>query len=88
MPAWGAGVFSSRSVPVRMSDQPDRRCPDCGVAMEATQPVTSFDGEVLRLRTDESKEGILGSLGFKESVQPVAYVCPECGLVRLYVDGG
>lgn len=55
--------------------------------MEATQPVTSFDGEVLRLRTDESKEGILGSLGFKESVQPVAYVCPECGLVRLYVDG-
>ncbi|WP_101294795.1 hypothetical protein [Halegenticoccus soli] len=69
-----------------MPTETQRRCPDCGVAMERVTPVTSVDGEVLRLRTDEPKKGILGSLGLKETVQPYGYVCPECGLVRFYVD--
>ncbi|WP_129113267.1 hypothetical protein [Halegenticoccus tardaugens] len=64
----------------------ERRCPDCDVRMERVAPVTSVDGEVLRLRTDEPKKGLLGSIGLKETVQPDGYVCPECGLVRLYVD--
>ncbi len=69
-----------------MTNTDPRRCPDCGVGMEPTTPVTSMDGELLRLRTKESRRGLLGSLGFKETVQPTAYVCPECGLVRMYVD--
>ena len=44
------------------------------------------DGFELYLVTDDPKEGILGSLGMKEKVKPTAYVCPECGLVRQYVD--
>ena len=40
----------------------------------------------LHLVTDEPKKGILGSLGAKEKVEPTTYVCPECGLVRQYVD--
>ena len=31
-------------------------------------------------------EGILGSLGAKETVDVSAYICPECGLVRWYAD--
>jgi hypothetical protein len=48
--------------------------------------VTSFHGDTLRLRTGESRGGVLGKLGFEEEVQPLAYVCPDCGLVRFYVD--
>ncbi|NHX37911.1 MULTISPECIES: hypothetical protein [Halolamina] len=62
-----------------------RRCPDCGVTMEETTTRTS-DGFELHLVTDEPKEGLLGSLGAKEKLKPTTYVCPECGLVRQYVD--
>ncbi|MFC6725418.1 hypothetical protein ACFQE1_13770 [Halobium palmae] len=64
----------------------DRHCPDCGVEMAKTTPVTTFHGDSLRLRTGESRGGVLGKLGLEKEVQPVAYVCPECGLVRFYVD--
>ena len=44
------------------------------------------DGFELHLVSDESREGILGSLGVKEKVKPTTYACPECGLVRQYVE--
>lgn len=53
--------------------------------MEETTTRTS-DGFELHLVTDEPKEGLLGSLGAKEKLKPTTYVCPECGLVRQYVD--
>ena len=64
----------------------DPRCPDCGVSLERATPMTALDREKVRLRTDEPREGILGSLGAKETVDVFAYICPECGLVRWYAD--
>lgn len=37
-------------------------------------------------RTDEPKQGILESLGVKGKAKPTTYGCPECGLVRQYVE--
>jgi hypothetical protein len=34
----------------------------------------------------ERREGILGKLGMKQRYDAEAYVCPECGLARLYAD--
>lgn len=36
--------------------------------------------------TDEPREGLLGSLGAKERLDVESFMCPECGLVRLYAD--
>lgn len=61
-----------------------RRCPDCGVTMES---VTVRDGESMRLRIATGKrDGLLGKLGMKETTKLEAVCCPECGLVRTYVD--
>jgi hypothetical protein len=58
------------------------RCPDCSVEME---PMTLKSGGYnLRFVSEESKEGILGSLGANERFGANAFVCPECGLSRLY----
>ncbi|MFC6724470.1 hypothetical protein ACFQE1_08800 [Halobium palmae] len=62
-----------------------RRCPDCGVGLEAMD-VQTGDGFKLYLVTNEPKPGILGGLGAKEKLRPTVYVCPECGLVRLYAE--
>ncbi|SFR35026.1 hypothetical protein SAMN04487947_0253 [Halogeometricum rufum] len=66
-----------------MTDQ--RRCPDCGVDMERMD-VQTTDGFKLHLVTNEPKRGLLGGIGMKETLAPSVYVCPECGLVRLYAD--
>jgi rubredoxin len=60
------------------------RCPDCSVEME--QMTLSAGGYNLRFVSEESTEGILGSLGVKEKFDADAFVCPECGLSRLYAD--
>lgn len=44
------------------------------------------EGFELHLVTDEPREGLLGSLGMKEKSGLATYVCPECGLVRQYVE--
>ena len=62
-----------------------RRCPDCGVELEK-MGVRTGDGMPLYLVTNERKRGLLGGLGFKEELEPTVYVCPECGLVRLYAE--
>lgn len=63
----------------------DKRCPDCGVTLEAMETRTT-DGFGLRLVTNEPKEGFFGNFGAKEKLDPVPYVCPECGLVRTYAE--
>lgn len=62
-----------------------RRCPDCGVTLEQMKLKTA-DGFELQLVTNERREGLLGNFGMREKIQPNVYVCPECGLVRQYVD--
>ena len=63
----------------------EKRCPDCRVRLEALT-IRTGDGFNLQIQTNEPKSGILGGLGMKETVTPTAYVCPECGLTRLYVE--
>jgi len=60
------------------------RCPDCSVEMERTR--LDAMGYTLRFVSDEEESGILGSLGVKQKFDANAYVCPECGLSRLYAD--
>lgn len=61
---------------------PNRRCPDCGVELEATKLQTG-GGHAVQIVAGE-REGVLGSLGLKRRNDVEAVVCPECGLVRLY----
>lgn len=65
----------------------DRRCPDCEVAMERRSYTTSFQGETIVVR--EGRRGLLDRLGLGGQ-SAAAYVCPDCGLIRFYVepDGG
>lgn len=62
----------------------DPRCPDCGVTMEAME--LNASGYGVRFVSDESRGGILGKLGVKQKYGAEAFVCPECGLSRLYAD--
>lgn len=61
------------------------RCPDCGVTMERVK-IQTDDGFGLNVKTGEKRKGLLGSLGVKESRDVSPCACPECGLVRLYVE--
>jgi hypothetical protein len=54
--------------------------------MERADPETSVQGDRLFVKLDEPRSGLLGSLGVKRRLRVRAHVCPECGLVRLYVD--
>jgi rubredoxin len=60
------------------------RCPDCSVAMEAME--LRSGGHHTRFRSDENREGILGKLGMTQTYDAEAFVCPECGLSRIYAD--
>jgi len=66
-----------------MPDTPPR-CPDCSVTTERMQPLSG--GHHFRLKSDESREGILGKLGANQTYDAEAFVCPECGLARIYAD--
>ncbi len=63
----------------------ERRCADCDVSLERTALRTS-DSMAVHLRTGERREGVLGALGMKERLDMDAWLCPECGRVRLYAD--
>ncbi len=63
----------------------DPRCPDCGVTMEEMKLQTG-GGYVMQFISDENKEGILGKLGMNQRYDATTYVCPECGLARIYAD--
>lgn len=65
-------------------DSVDHDCPDCGVSMEAAS-VSAAGVEALYVTTDRDG-GVLDRLGFGESTALQAFVCPECGLTRLYAN--
>jgi predicted RNA-binding Zn-ribbon protein involved in translation (DUF1610 family) len=69
-----------------LTSETERRCPDCGVAMEPTDPVQAGDAMGVVLRTRERRDGLLGSLGTRERLEATVFVCPECGLTRWYAD--
>jgi len=64
----------------------DPVCPDCGVSLQRSTPTTALNHEKVRLRTAQPRDGLLGSLGAKRTVDVFGYICPECGLVRWYAN--
>ena len=62
----------------------DRECPDCGIQMEQTRMSAEGVGDVY-VETDRDG-GFLGRLGISDYAPLDAFVCPECGLTRLYAD--
>lgn len=62
----------------------ERRCPDCAVTMEAM--TLQSGGQELRFLSEENREGLLGKIGVKQRFEGQTYVCPECGLARLYAE--
>lgn len=63
----------------------DPRCPDCGITLERTEP-QGGDGTRLKLKTGEKRDGLLGALGMKESLDVDAWLCTNCGKVEWYAD--
>ena len=63
----------------------ERRGPDCGVTMDE-MTLKSQGGHRLDVVSEESRDGILRSLGVNKRFPVDAVVCPECGLVRAYAD--
>lgn len=61
-------------------------CPDCGVGLERMRLRTAGGGQHHRFVSEENREGILGKLGVKQTYDAASFVCPECGLARLYAD--
>jgi len=66
-----------------MRDTPPR-CPDCSVETESMKLDASGYG--LQFVSDENRKGVLGTLGMKQRYDAEAFVCPECGLSRVYAD--
>lgn len=64
----------------------ERRCPDCDVWMKAVTLETDEDESEIHVKTGTRSGGLLGTRGQidRRDLQTVA--CPECGLVRSYVE--
>ncbi|SDG15964.1 hypothetical protein SAMN04488067_1183 [Halorubrum xinjiangense] len=61
------------------------RCPDCGVTMEEVR-FGMGDAWHAYVETGEKRAGLLGKLGVNEHKDLTTVMCPECGLVRHYVE--
>jgi len=59
-----------------------KRCPDCDVEMVETNYDTTGTYDKIRLKDD----GVRGALGLSHGRTAYAHVCPECSLVRFYVE--
>lgn len=59
-------------------------CPQCDVEMKEAAVTAEGVGK-LYVGTERS-DGILKHLGIDENVPLNAFLCPECGLTRLYAD--
>lgn len=59
-------------------------CPDCAVSMEPTSVTAEGIGDLYA--ATEREDGILKRLGVDEHASIDAFLCPECGLTRLYTD--
>lgn len=82
-------VFLTSGVSVNLENQVTMattplRCSDCGVGME--EMTLDAHAHNLRLVSEEERDGILGTFGLTQTYDVNAFVCPECGLVRLYAD--
>jgi hypothetical protein len=53
--------------------------------MEAVTLQTT-DAMRLHVKTGKKRDGILGALGLSETESIESLLCPECGLLRNYVD--
>jgi predicted RNA-binding Zn-ribbon protein involved in translation (DUF1610 family) len=62
----------------------ERQCPDCGVQMAKTA-VTAEGVGGLYVETDR-EGGVLERLGIGYQTPLYAFLCPECGLTKLYAD--
>jgi len=62
----------------------ERQCPDCGVQMEKTAVTAEGVGD-LYVETDR-EGGVLERLGIGYQTPLHAFLCPECGLTKLYAD--
>lgn len=60
-------------------------CPDCDVSM-APAEFRMYDAKNPKVRTGETRSGLLGALGMEESRPVETVVCPDCGLLRFYAD--
>lgn len=62
----------------------ERHCPDCAVQMEPTTVTAEGVGD-LYVET-ERDGGLLNRLGVGHHTSLSAFLCPECGMTRLYAD--
>ncbi|QAU14059.1 hypothetical protein EKH57_15875 [Halorubrum sp. BOL3-1] len=62
----------------------EQSCPDCDIQMEQTNITAESVGD-LYVET-ERDGGILNRLGIGYQIPLSAYLCPECGITRLYAD--
>jgi len=60
----------------------ERHCPDCDVQMEKTNVTAQGVGDLYG--ETESDGGVLDRLGVGHQTPVHAFLCPECGLTRLY----
>jgi hypothetical protein len=68
----------------RFRPMSEQSCPDCAVQMEQTNVTAEGVGD-LYIET-ERDSGILDHLGVEHQTPLSAYLCPECGITRLYAD--
>jgi predicted RNA-binding Zn-ribbon protein involved in translation (DUF1610 family) len=62
----------------------ERQCPDCNVQMEETNVTAEGVGD-LYVET-ERDGGVLDRLGVGYQTPVRSFLCPECGLTRLYAE--
>lgn len=59
-------------------------CSDCDVTMKQTEVTAEGIGDLYV--TTERDSGVLERLGIGAQTPIRAFLCPECGLTRLYAD--
>ncbi|GAA5050093.1 hypothetical protein GCM10025751_23700 [Haladaptatus pallidirubidus] len=62
----------------------ERHCPDCNVQMEKTNVTAEGVGD-LYVETDR-EGGVLDRLGVGYQTPLHAFLCPECGIIKVYAN--
>ncbi|GAA0227003.1 hypothetical protein ACFFQF_11380 [Haladaptatus pallidirubidus] len=61
------------------------RCPDCSVTLEPVK-FGMNDAWKPHVKTNERREGLLGSLGMSETKSVRTRMCPECGRLLFHAE--
>ncbi len=61
------------------------RCPDCSVTLEPVK-FGMADAWKPHVKTEERREGLLGSLGMNETKSVQTRMCPECGRLLFHAE--